>query len=324
MYTFKECQEIIEQEINSLKLPGEPELLYEPIRYMLKSSGKRIRPSLALMACNLFTGSVEEAIYPAIAIEVFHNFTLLHDDIMDNSDVRRGKATVHKKWNRNVAILSGDTMLIKAYELISRCKTGKLQAIMELFNKTAIEVCEGQQYDMDFEEKDTVTEDEYLKMICLKTAVLLAASLKTGAICGGSGSKDAGCLYEFGINLGMAFQLQDDLLDVYADEKVFGKMIGNDIIANKKTLLLISALQIAKGDILRELRQWLSCSEFKKEEKIHAVTNIYNILKVKELTEEKIEQYFTKAKEKLDQVSVDKHQKFILSGVADMLMGRDK
>ncbi|MFO7657802.1 MAG: polyprenyl synthetase family protein [Bacteroidales bacterium] len=324
MYTFKECQDIFEKHLKKMKLPEMPALLYEPINYTLNSDGKRIRPVITLMTCNLFSGSIEPAINCAISIELFHNFTLLHDDIMDKSDIRRGRETVHKKWNGNVAILSGDTMMIKAFEYLSKSPSELLPEILRIFNDTAIGVCEGQQFDMDFETQKNVTVSDYLKMIELKTSVLIAASMKIGAICGGAGQKDAGYLYEFGKNLGIAFQLQDDLLDVYADQDIFGKVIGNDIVANKKTFLLISALENANEDLLKELINWLEVEEFDRHEKIRAVTDIYNQLKIKELTEQKMAAYYQEATLSFEKVSVDSKKKIFLKELADSLMKRKK
>ena len=324
MYTLKECQDIFEFHLKKLKLPEKPQLLYAPITYTLNSDGKRIRPVLTLMACNLFSDSVEAAINCAISIELFHNFTLLHDDIMDKSEVRRGRKTVHKKWDENVAILSGDTMMIKAFEYLSKSPPKLLPDILKIFNDTAIGVCEGQQYDMDFETQKKVSVNDYLKMIELKTSVLIAASMKIGAICGGADEKNADFLYQFGINLGMAFQLQDDLLDVYADQKVFGKAIGNDIASNKKTFLLISALENAKRNVLKELKRWLELKEFDKQEKIKAVTKIYDQLSIKELTQNEISGYYKKARLSFEKVSVDTKKKIYLEELAEMLMNREK
>lgn len=324
MYTLKECQDIIDRQLSGMIMPEKPALLYEPIKYVIGSEGKRIRPSLTLLACNLFTDIIDASVYPALAVELFHNFTLLHDDIMDNSDMRRGQPTVHQKWNNNVAILSGDAMLIKAYEYLSKCSVSILSEVLAIFNKTALEVCEGQQFDMDFETDTKVTVSDYLKMIELKTSVLIAASLKIGAICGRAGEKDAELLYQFGRNLGIAFQLQDDLLDVYADPVMFGKFTGGDIISNKKTYLLISALSMAKGNILEDLNDWISRKEFDRHAKIKAVTEIYNQLNVKSLTESRIKDFYQEALLSLGKVSVSKDRKGELSAFASQLMNRKK
>jgi geranylgeranyl diphosphate synthase type II len=324
MYTFKKCQNIIEKRLVEIKLPAEPALLYDPVHYVLGLEAKRIRPCLTLIACNLFKDSVEESIYPALAIELFHNFTLLHDDIMDRSDLRRGQMTVHKKWNNNIAILSGDAMLIIAYDYLSQSPESVNPDIMAVFNKTALQVCEGQQYDMDFESAMEVTVEDYLKMIELKTSVLIAASLKIGAICGDAGKNDSDLLYQFGRNLGIAFQLQDDLLDVYADANVFGKSIGGDIVANKKTFLLINALTLAKGEMRANLTDWLNKEDYDRQEKIKAVTVIYNKLHIKELTRIKIKELFRDAMLSLDRVSVSKERKKVLETFAQQLMNREK
>ncbi len=324
MYTFKNCQNIIEKHLIEIKLPVEPALLYDPVHYVLGLEAKRIRPCLTLLACNLFKDTIEESINPALAIELFHNFTLLHDDIMDRSDLRRGQATVHKKWNNNIAILSGDAMLIIAYDYLSKSPESVLSEIMAVFNKTALQVCEGQQYDMDFESARDVTVEDYLKMIELKTSVLIAASLKIGAICGDAGTYNSDLLYQFGRNLGIAFQLQDDLLDVYADTDVFGKLVGGDIVANKKTFLLINALTMAEGEVHANLTDWLSKKDFDRHKKIKAVTSVYNKLHIKELTQIKIKELFREALLSLDKVSVSKERKKVLETFAQQLMDREK
>jgi geranylgeranyl diphosphate synthase type II len=324
MISFLNCTEIIEKELHNLQLDKEPRDLYEPIRYILSIGGKRIRPGLVLMGCNLFSGTIEAAIHPAIAIEIFHNFTLLHDDIMDNAFVRRNKPTVHEKWNKNIALLSGDAMLIKAYEFISKSDPSILGSVLKVFNKTSVEVCEGQQYDMNFESRQAVPVEEYLKMIELKTAVLIGASLKIGAIAGNAKNEDANNLYEFGKNLGLAFQLQDDLLDVYADPETFGKKNGGDIVSNKKTYLLITALNMAQGAVKHDLAEWLQKKEFGREAKIKAVTEIFNDLGVETLTREKANEYFQQALISLDKIPVEKNRKTPLEEFAIKLMGRDK
>jgi geranylgeranyl diphosphate synthase, type II len=323
MKTFDEIQEIVTVGLQQLNLNKEPQGLYEPIGYVLSMGGKRIRPILTLMACNLFTENLQPAIRPALGIEVFHNFTLLHDDIMDRADVRRGQPTVHKKWNDNTAILSGDVMQISAYQLIAETPTKYLKSVLELFSKTAAEICEGQQYDVDFENRVHVKAKEYLEMIRLKTAVLLGCALKTGALIGGAGAKDAKNLYNFGINIGLAFQLKDDLLDVYGDEATFGKKIGGDILCNKKTYLLIHALELAKENDEVELKEWLNKSpEIQSTEKIESVTNIYNRLKVKQICEEKMQFFYLKAVANLENVTIPKKNKQELRKLAEKLMFR--
>ena len=249
MKSLPELSDLIHQSVNKLQFPVSPKGLYDPIRYMLSLGGKRMRPVLTLMACDAFNGDVERAISPALGLEVFHNFTLLHDDIMDNAPLRRSKPTVHEKWNSNIAILAGDAMFVQSCQLVMDTPSSVVKEVMEVFTKTALEVCEGQQYDMDFESMNEVSIEEYIDMIRLKTAVLLGASLKIGALIGNADSEAASHLYDFGVNLGIAFQLQDDILDVYGDASFFGKQVGGDILANKKTYLLITALNKANGEI---------------------------------------------------------------------------
>ena len=322
MLSFKEIQEKIEREIGQLEFDCPPKSLYEPITYILSLGGKRIRPALVLMAYNLYREDVEKAIRPAIGLEVFHNFTLLHDDLMDQADKRRNKPTVHKVWNANTAILSGDAMLIAAYQLIGETAPEHLKEVLDLFTRTALEICGGQQYDMEFESRMDVTEEEYLEMIRLKTAVLLACSLKTGAILGGASREDAENLYRFGINIGLAFQLQDDLLDVYGDTKTFGKNIGGDILCNKKTFLLINALRRAEGEQKVQLEHWIARKDFDAAEKIAAVTNIYNVLGLKELSEAKMQTYYAEGMKNLAALSVSEERLAVLKEVTSRLMFR--
>lgn len=322
MLSFKEIQEKIEREIGQLEFDCPPKSLYEPITYILSLGGKRIRPALVLMAYNLYREDVEKAIRPAIGLEVFHNFTLLHDDLMDQADKRRNKPTVHKVWNANTAILSGDAMLIAAYQLIGETAPEHLKEVLDLFTRTALEICGGQQYDMEFESRMDVSEEEYLEMIRLKTAVLLACSLKTGAILGGASRKDAENLYRFGINIGLAFQLQDDLLDVYGDTKTFGKNIGGDILCNKKTFLLINALRRATGEQKAQLEHWIARKDFDAAEKIAAVTNIYNVLGLKELSEAKMQTYYAEGMKNLAALSVSEERLAVLKEVTSRLMFR--
>ncbi len=324
MLTFDDCRTIIDKKIQNTVLDTDPKELYDPIRYILSVGGKRIRPGLVLMGCNLFNDSIEAAINPAIGIEIFHNFTLLHDDIMDNASVRRNKPTVHQKWNKNIAILSGDAMLIKAYEFISQSEPSILVPVLDVFNKTSIEVCEGQQYDMNYEERQDVSIKEYLRMIELKTAVLIGASLKIGAVVGNASNNNANYLYDFGKNLGLAFQLQDDLFDVFANPEIFGKENGGDIVSNKKTYLLITALNRAQGSVKQELKEWLQKTEFKREDKINAITNIFNDLEVESSLRAEVTRYFNKAYIALDKISADKNRKEPLKKFAEELMGRKK
>ncbi|MBU8893660.1 MAG: polyprenyl synthetase family protein [Bacteroidales bacterium] len=322
MFTLKELQDLINNAISNEKIGREPFSLYDPINYTLESGGKRIRPALALMACNLFTDNINPAIKPALGLEIFHNFTLLHDDIMDHAGIRRGKPTVHKKWNENTAILSGDAMFIKAYEYLLDCRSPNFRDILKVFNETALEVCEGQQYDMEFETRESVSEDDYLRMIELKTSVLLAASLKIGAMIGGADNADAELLYKFGKNIGLAFQLQDDLLDVYGDINVFGKKPGGDIVANKKTLMLIKALELAANDELKTLKNLLSDKNIDSEKKITAVTEIYNKLNIKSIVEEQIKRLNADAVRFLESVSVNENKKGELIKLAEKLTNR--
>jgi len=324
MYTLSEAQHLVEKHIQSVFIPDTPRELYEPVKYILSLGGKRIRPALVLLACDLYSGGVESALMPAIAIEMFHNFTLVHDDMMDRSDLRRGSPTVHKKYNENVAILSGDVMSIMASRLMNQAPGVVLNTVHDIFTRTAMQVCEGQQIDMNFEEQLTVTEEEYLHMIELKTAVLIAASLKIGALLGGASQKDAEDLYAFGKNLGIAFQLQDDLLDTYGDPEKTGKKVGTDIVDNKKTFLMIKALDHADQVQKKELTGWLSRKEFGREEKIEAVVSIFNNLKVKEMTENKIGYFYDAALLKLSNLQREEDRKTELYNFASILMERKK
>ena len=322
MLSFNEILQKIEQEIAQLQFTYPPKSLYEPIEYILSLGGKRIRPALVLMACNLYKEEVDAAIKPALGLEVFHNFTLLHDDLMDEADKRRNKPTVHKVWNANTAILSGDAMLIAAYQLIEETAPESLKEILHLFTATALEICGGQQYDMEFESRTDVSEAEYIEMIRLKTAVLLACALKMGAIVGNAPKEDTEALYQFGIHIGLAFQLQDDLLDVYGDTATFGKNIGGDILCNKKTFLLINALRLASEQQRAILNDWIHKKEFDPAEKIAAVTAIYNQLHLKELSEEKIHTYYISAMEYLNSLQVAPEKLTILKEVSARLMNR--
>ncbi len=322
MFAFNDILQKIEQEIAQLQFTYPPKSLYDPIEYILSLGGKRIRPALVLMACNLYKENVDAAIKPALGLEVFHNFTLLHDDLMDEADKRRNKPTVHKVWNANTAILSGDAMLIAAYQLIGETESESLKDILNLFTITALEICGGQQYDMEFESRTDVTEAEYIEMIRLKTAVLLACALKMGAIMGNAPEADAEALYQFGINIGLAFQLQDDLLDVYGDTATFGKNIGGDILCNKKTCMLINAFHRASDTQKAELNSWIGKKTFDPAEKIAAVTAIYDQLRLKELSEEKIHTYYNQAMKCLASLSVAPQRLNILKEVSARLINR--
>lgn len=321
-YTRKEIQQLLEDSLQKEEIIREPRRLYEPIDYTMATGGKRLRPSLLLLACNLYKMDLTAAMPAALGIEFFHNFTLLHDDIMDNADTRRSQPTVHAKWNDNVAILSGDAMFIKAYEYLLKTQTPNYREMLEVFNTTALEVCEGQQYDMDFEDREVVSEEEYLEMIRLKTAVLLAASLKMGALVGEAPAEDAEMLYDFGLNLGLGFQLQDDYLDVFGDPKVFGKKIGGDILANKKTFLLIKALELAEGEDREALQSWLEQAEFEPEEKIKAVKTIYHKLNIADITKVKIHEFHRKAMDALSQLNLQKEAVHELEILAQKLIDR--
>jgi len=292
----------IESEIKKQKFGHEPLSLYEPLRYIMALGGKRLRPLLTLIAYSLYKNDVRKVVPIAIAIEVFHNFTLLHDDIMDNAPLRRGKPTVHEKWDVNTAILSGDVMQIKVYNMLLGIENSKLKEVLTAFNQCATEVCEGQQWDMEFESKSNVTEAEYLGMVRLKTAALLGFSLELGAMLAGAPRNDQQALRELGIHIGIGFQLKDDLLDVYADKKKFGKQVGGDIIGNKKTFLLINALSKAKGKDKKELTRWLQMKTFDKKRKIEAITRIYDSLGIRRATERKINDYFEKGLAFLERV----------------------
>ena len=319
----KELTALINQSLQELTYPASPQGLFDPIRYILDLGGKRIRPVLTLMAAGMYSARPEAALQPALGIEVFHNFTLLHDDLMDNADRRRNCPTVHKKWDENTAILSGDAMQIMAYQLIAKTRPSELHNVLTLFSATALEICEGQQYDMEFESREAVSEEEYIEMIRLKTAVLLGCALKTGAILGGASEEDAQHLYTFGEKIGLAFQLKDDLLDVYADPAVFGKNIGGDILNNKKTFLLISALANATAEQRKEMTEWMNKKDFDPAEKIAVFTSLYNETGAKELCELKMKQYYRLGMESFRKVSVPEEKKAALLQLADNLMYRE-
>lgn len=324
MYGIIQLQEIISEEINKLNFDKTPENLYKPVKYTMQGNGKRIRPALVLAACNLFSESVKPAIPVALAFEVFHNFTLLHDDIMDNSPIRRNKETVHKKWDVNTAILSGDAMMILAYEFLKDLPAELLKTIFPVFNETALQVCEGQQYDMDFEKQKIVSETEYIEMIRLKTSVLIAAALKSGALCGGADEKQADLLYQFGLNLGIAFQIQDDLLDTYADVNVFGKQTGNDIITEKKTFLLIKALELLNFNKREELLTLISNTEIENNEKIKRVKDFYEKIEIQKHTEQQIKFYYEKAIHALREIPLPDDKKSGLFDFAELILTRKK
>lgn len=318
----KQLHALLEDKIKDEQFGNTPLELYEPIRYLMALGGKRLRPILVLLGYNLFKENVSSILNQAIAVEVFHNFTLMHDDIMDNAPIRRGQPTVHEKWNANTAILSGDVMLVKAYDLLLDTPDDKLKPLLTIFNKCAAEVCEGQQFDMIFESKTTVSDAEYIEMIRLKTAVLLGMSLEMGALLANAKEEDKNALKDFGVNIGIGFQLKDDLLDVYADKAKFGKQVGGDIISNKKTFLLINALEKAKGKQKKELTHWLEATDFDAEEKVKAVTAIYNKLGIKKLTEQKMNEYFDAGFLSLKKVSSSIYEKAQLKKFAEALIDR--
>lgn len=323
MYTPNELSNKINNYITNLSYSHAPHTLYAPVEYVLSLGGKRVRPTLMLMAYNLYRDDVDEILSPAVGLETYHNFTLLHDDLMDKSDMRRGKPTVHKVWDDNAAILSGDTMLVLAYKFISACPQHSLKDVLNVFTQAALEVCEGQQYDMEFEHREDVKEEEYLEMIRLKTSVLLAAALKMGAILASATDEDACRLYDFGLNIGLAFQLKDDLLDVYGDPKVFGKNIGGDILCNKKTFMLINALNKANSQQKEQLEFWIKKEEFNAVEKIQTVTQLYNEIGVKAICENKMKEYYLKGVDSLSKVNVSAEKKTELITLAEHLMYRE-
>ncbi len=320
MDQLQRLKEEVESELDKLGLPASPANLYEPIRYILDIGGKRIRPAAVLLANSCFGGDAKKAMPAALAVEVFHNFTLMHDDIMDRAPLRRGKTTVHEKWNTTIAILSGDAMMVKAYQLIEKVDADYLPAVFSVFNKTALEVCEGQQFDMDFETSSDVTINGYLEMIRLKTAVLLAASLKIGAITAGASKEDQEFIYSFGENLGLAFQLQDDLLDCFADAEKFGKQAGGDILDNKKTFLLLNALQLADVNGKEAIQYLLQNSA---PDKVGRMLSIYRELGVDELTRKEINSYTVKSLEALKKISIDQSRLAPLYELADILLVRE-
>lgn len=324
MLDFKTAQQIVNKELEKYPFENSPAELYDPVRYILLLGGKRVRPALTLMACSVFNDAVHKAIKPGLAFEVFHNFTLMHDDIMDNSRIRRGQETVHVKWNPNIAILSGDVMSILSYRILSESEDKYLKELLQLLNTTAMKVCEGQQWDMNFETRMDVSVDEYLKMTELKTAVLFAACLKAGAISGGAGLLESDLLYEFGRNLGIAFQIQDDYLDVYGDPEIFGKKIGNDILTNKKTFLLIKALELSEGDMREELSGLLTEQDFDPVTKVKRVTEIFTDLKLDRISNGLAASHQDKALQYLERVSAPADRKSPLADFAKNLINREK
>ncbi len=322
MYSSEELLKKVNEALENLVYDRQPATLYDPIRYVLSLGGKRIRPVLMLLAYNLYREDPERIMPQAIGLETYHNFTLLHDDLMDHADMRRGHETVHKKWNANQAILSGDTMLLQAFDRVGACKADKLKAVMDIFIQTTYEIGEGQQFDVEFETRANVTEVEYIEMIRLKTSVLLACALKIGGIMADASADDLANLYKTGEQIGLAFQLQDDLLDVYGDPKVFGKNIGGDITSNKKTYMLINALNRANAVQYAELTRWIEAEVFDREEKVAAVTELYNEIGVRQLCEDRINYYFEQGCRYLDRVDVAEDRKAILRRYIEQMMNR--
>lgn len=324
MKTSEEILKLVNDYLAQLPYDREPQSLYEPIKYVLSMGGKRVRPVLMLLAYNMYKENPESILSSACALETYHNYTLLHDDLMDNADLRRGHETVHRKWDANTAILSGDSMLVLAYERMAQCPKEKLAEVLHLFTETALEIGEGQQYDMEFENRTDVTEAEYIEMIRLKTSVLLACAVKMGAILADASAEDADNLYKFGEQIGLAFQLQDDFLDVYGDPAVFGKAIGGDITSNKKTFMLINAFNHATAEQREELTRWITAEQFDAAEKIAAVTRLYNEIGIDRMAKEKIEYYFAQSTQYLTRVNVPEERKQELIAYTHDMMKREK
>ena len=324
MYTSEEILKRVNEALDALPYDRQPASLYDPIRYVLSLGGKRIRPVLMLLGYNLYKQQPEDIMMQAIGLETYHNYTLLHDDLMDNANLRRGHETVHRRWDANKAILSGDSMLVLAYERVAQVPAEKLRDVLDLFTVTALEIGEGQEYDMSFETRNDVTEDEYIEMIRLKTSVLLACALKMGAILADAPQEDVDRLYRAGEQLGLAFQLQDDLLDVYGDPAVFGKAIGGDIASNKKTYMLINAYNLANEKQRAELKRWIGAKTFNREVKVSEVTRLYDEIGIRQLCEQKINYYFDLARQTLDEVHVPDERKQALRHYMDEMLHRNK
>ena len=322
MYSADEILNKVNLFISNLPYYRRPESLYEPIKYVLSMGGKRIRPTLMLLAYNMFRDDPERILMQAVALETYHNYTLLHDDLMDHADLRRGHETVHKRWNDNQAILSGDSMLVLAYERMAQCPADKLGEVLSLFTQTALEIGEGQQYDIDFETRNDVSEDEYIEMIRLKTSVLLACALKIGAVLAGASKADADNLYKFGEQIGLAFQLQDDYLDVYGDPKIFGKAVGGDIVSNKKTYMLINAFNRANSSQRAELQRLINTESFDRDKKVAAVTALYNEMSIDKMAKNKMDFFYEQSQRYLDRVSVQEEYKCELRAYAERMMKR--
>lgn len=324
MYTGEELTDIANRAIGNLRFDGEAARLYEPVKYILSSGGKRLRPVMCLMACNIFSDKVEQAIMPAVGLEVFHNFTLVHDDIMDGAEIRRNSPTVHNKWNTSQAILSGDVMAFIANDCISQAPAALFPAVFRAYNSIATGVCAGQQLDMDFEKTPFVSMDDYIRMVELKTAILIAGAVKIGAILGGAGEKEIESMHSFGRSLGLAFQVQDDILDAYGDPRIFGKNRGGDIIANKKTVLLIRAMEMASGETLKKLQDILALKEFDTDTKIASVMDIYRELDIRSYAEEMANNYIDQAFAFFDRLEAGSSRKEPLFNLASEMVGRSR
>jgi geranylgeranyl diphosphate synthase type II len=322
MYTSEELLKKVNEALDNVVYDRQPASLYEPIKYVLSIGGKRVRPVLTMLSYNLYKDDPLSIMPQAIGLETYHNFTLLHDDLMDHADMRRGHETVHKKWDANRAILSGDTMLLQAFERVEDCNPAKLPAVFKVFIQTTLEIGEGQQLDVEFETRNDVTEDEYIEMIRLKTSVLLACACKVGAIMADAPAEDVEHMYKFGEKLGLAFQLQDDLLDVYGNPAVFGKNIGGDITSNKKTYMLINAVNRANAAQREQLMKWIEAKEFDRNEKVKAVTELYNEIGIRELCEQKIEEYYQESLVYLAKVNIPEERKAELKAYAADMMKR--
>ena len=322
MYTSEELLKKVNEALDNVVYDRQPASLYDPIKYVLSIGGKRVRPVLTMLSYNLYKDDPLSIMPQAIGLETYHNFTLLHDDLMDHADMRRGHETVHKKWDANRAILSGDTMLLQAFERVEDCDPAKLPAVFKVFIQTTLEIGEGQQLDVEFETRNDVTEDEYIEMIRLKTSVLLACACKVGSIMADAPAEDVENMYKFGEKLGLAFQLQDDLLDVYGDPAVFGKNIGGDITSNKKTYMLINAVNRANPAQREQLMKWIDAKVFHRNEKVKAVTELYNEIGIRELCEQKIEEYYQKSLVYLAKVNLPEERKAELKAYAAEMMKR--
>jgi len=321
MQELQRYSQVIEEGLSTIKFPDSPTNLYDPLRYFLAIGGKRMRPILTLMGAEAFGAPLIKALPAAISVELFHNFSLIHDDIMDEAPLRRGQITVHEKWNQNIAILSGDVLLVKGYQELAKQDAKLLPDLFTVFNKTAVEVCEGQQFDMDFESRDTVSIDEYIEMIRLKTSVLLGCALEMGAIIAGASKEDRNSIYEFGQQIGIAFQIQDDILDLYADPEKFGKQVGGDVISNKKTLLLLKAFELANSTQKETLNNLLTESDV--DVKISSVRHLFNDLGARDACKEIMNHHYALAKEAIHETSISDNQKLPLLNLAAYLMERE-